>query len=123
MSVRELSEIEPVEPMPGFQGRMVHTDRMTLAYWEIGAGAELPEHSHPHEQAVNVLEGRFEILIEGRSEVGGSGRVIVIPGGVPHAGRALTDCRILDVFVPAREDYRRFSEGGDGRQRRMASGA
>lgn len=25
---------------------------------------------------------------------------------VPHSGRALTDCRVIDVFYPVREDYR-----------------
>ncbi len=109
MSIHDLNEVEPVEPMPGFRARMVHSDQMTLAYWDVPAGAELPEHGHPHEQAVNVLSGRFELVIDGRAAVCGEGSVVVIPGGVRHSGRAVTDCRILDVFVPAREDYRQLS--------------
>ena len=34
------------------------------------------------------------------------GQSLVIAPGVPHAGRARTACRVLDVFAPARDDYR-----------------
>ncbi|NOY99054.1 MAG: cupin domain-containing protein, partial [Chloroflexi bacterium] len=34
------------------------------------------------------------------------GAVAVIPPDVPHAGRAVTDCRIIDVFYPTREEYK-----------------
>ena len=34
------------------------------------------------------------------------GEVAMIPPDAPRGGRALTDCRLLDVFSPVREDYR-----------------
>ena len=34
------------------------------------------------------------------------GTVALIPSGVRHSGRAVTDCQLLDVFHPVREDYR-----------------
>lgn len=37
-----------------------------------------------------------------------------MPGHVPHSGRAITDCRITDVFHPAREDYRFADTEGEG---------
>ena len=49
------------EPIPGFHGRVVHSDTMTFVLWRIEAGAVLPEHSHVHEQVAFVLEGTFEI--------------------------------------------------------------
>ena len=91
--------------VPGFHVRFVHTDTMTFAWWEIDAGAELPEHSHPHEQVCNLLEGEFELTIDGVTETLTSGRSAVIPGHAVHSGRAITDCRVQDVFCPVREDY------------------
>jgi quercetin dioxygenase-like cupin family protein len=35
-----------------------------------------------------------------------AGEVLVIPGDAVHSGQAHTDCRILDVFSPVREEYR-----------------
>lgn len=101
-----LDELTEREIVPGYRAKFIHADHMTLAYWVVEAGAELPEHSHPHEQIANVLEGEFELTVNGESRVLVPGQVAVIPGDVPHSGRAVTDCRLLDAFQPAREDYR-----------------
>ncbi len=100
-----VDEIEPREIVPGFRARFVHSQNMTFAYWEIDAGAVLPEHGHPHEQVANLLEGEFELTIDEETRVLGPGTVAVIPSGVLHAGRALKACKILDVFHPVRADY------------------
>lgn len=94
------------ELVPGFDVRFVHSERMTFAYWNISAGAVLPEHAHPHEQVANVLSGEFELTIDGQTQVLNPGIVAVIPGGASHSGRAITDCRVMDVFQPVRDDYR-----------------
>ncbi|MDA0327822.1 MAG: cupin domain-containing protein [Gemmatimonadetes bacterium] len=102
----EVASLDPRELVPGHHGRFIHSEHTTHVYWQIEADALLPEHSHPHEQIVNVLEGRYELLVDGQSFVLNSGDVLAIPGGVRHSGRAHTPCRILDVFSPVREEYR-----------------
>jgi quercetin dioxygenase-like cupin family protein len=98
--------LEVRELVPGHHGRFVHSEHTTHVYWQIEEGAELPEHSHPHEQIVNVLEGRYELTVDGETFVLTSGDVLVIPGGAAHSGRAHAASRILDVFSPVREEYR-----------------
>ncbi len=68
--------------MPGFYGKFIHSDRMTMAYWNITQGALLPEHSHPHEQVVNLLKGEFELVIDGERRKLYASSVVVIPSGV-----------------------------------------
>jgi len=106
MTFLTLKEIEEKEIVPGYRAKFVHSENMTLAYWDVDPGAALPEHSHPHEQIANVLEGRFELTVDGEPLVLEPGMVAVIPGGVPHSGKALTPCRLLDAFYPLREDYK-----------------
>ncbi|WP_286756265.1 cupin domain-containing protein [Roseivirga sp. UBA838] len=101
-----LKDIPSKELLPGFSGKMIHTQNMTLAYWEIKAGSELPEHSHVHEQvAAQVISGEFELTLEGETKLMKAGDVAIIPSNATHSGRAITDCQLLDVFNPAREDY------------------
>jgi quercetin dioxygenase-like cupin family protein len=106
MIFAHLTEIEAREPVPGFHGKFVHTGSITVAYWDIDAGATMPQHAHPHEQITSVIEGRFEFTVAGDTRVLDAGAVAVVPGNVKHGGRALTACRLFDVFHPARDDYR-----------------
>ena len=101
-----LSTLEEKEIVPGYKATFVHAENMTIAYWKIEAGAALPEHSHPHEQVSTVTEGHFELTVDGETRQVESGTVAVVPPNVTHAGRAITDCRIIDVFYPVRDDYK-----------------
>lgn len=105
----ELSQIPVIDLLPGYKVRFVHSETMTQAYWEIKKGASLPEHSHIHEQIVNVWEGEFELVLDGVPHRLKPGEVLVIPPNVPHSGTAITDCKIHDVFCPIREDYQALS--------------
>lgn len=101
-----IEDISPVQPIPGFSARFAHSESMTFAFWQIEEGAMLPEHSHVHEQVMHVLEGTFELTIDGASKVFGPGELCAIPSNAVHSGTALTPCRVLDTFSPSREDYR-----------------
>ncbi|MBL7826581.1 MAG: cupin domain-containing protein [Saprospiraceae bacterium] len=103
--VYTFDQIPAFEISRGFQARMFHTEQMTLALVEVADGAELPVHHHFHEQVSNLLEGSFEFVIDGEKRVLHAGDSLVIPGNVPHGGRALSKCVILDVFTPVREDF------------------
>ena len=94
------------EIIPGYFGKFVHTDNNTFALWRIEENAEMPLHQHPHEQSGMVLEGEFEMTIDGETVQLVPGKMITIPGDVPHSGLAITACRIMDIFHPAREEYR-----------------
>lgn len=93
------------EMIPGFRARFVHSARMTLALWDIDAHAVLPEHHHPHEQITQLLEGEFELTVSSVRHHLKPSDVLVIPPNAIHSGRALTACKILDIFAPVREDY------------------
>ena len=94
------------EVFPGYKGRAIHTGTATYMYWKVDAGAAVPEHSHKHEQVANVLQGVFELTVDGETKLLEPGKVAVIPSNVKHSGRAVTYCELLDVFYPEREDYK-----------------
>lgn len=105
MPTKNLKDLKEKEVVPGYRGKFVHSQNMTCAFWDITEGAPLPEHSHPHEQVAIILEGTLELKIKGERNTLTPGLVAVIPPNVPHSGKALTHCRVIDVFYPVREDY------------------
>jgi len=106
ISKTDMNALEAREVVPGVRGKFAHSDNLTMAWWEIEKDAVLPEHSHEHEQVVNVVEGTLEIRSEGSTWTLEQGSVLVLPGGVPHEARGVTFCRVIDAFYPARDDYR-----------------
>jgi quercetin dioxygenase-like cupin family protein len=101
----EINALKSHEIIPGFKGRFIHTEKMTISYWTIKKGSKLPEHNHPHEQVSQVIDGTFQLTINGETKEMMPGNTAVIPSNAIHSGLALSDCHVMDIFVPAREDY------------------
>lgn len=102
----DLNNIEEKEIVPGYLAKFIHSENMTIAHWNIKQGYSLPEHSHFHEQLSCVTKGEFELMLDGKKQICNPGKIAVIPANAVHSGLALTDCTIIDIFHPVREDYR-----------------
>ncbi len=79
---------------------------MTIGFVTIEKGAVLPAHSHPQEQATQMISGRLEMTIDGVTQVLEPGTITIIPSNAVHSAVALTDCVVTDTFYPVREDYK-----------------
>ncbi len=101
-----LSEIKSKEIMPGYHGKMVNAETMSWVFWDVDKDAKVPEHSHIHEQIMHVVEGTFEFTLDGKTDTYHPGDVVIIPSNTPHSGKALTQCKLMDIFSPVREEYR-----------------
>ena len=106
MPFYDLDTLPTRELFPGLTARLVHTPLVTQSFVECTAGAAFPEHQHPHEQTVIVLEGELELVAGGETHRLTPGMVFAIPGNVPHSGRAVVATRVLDVFSPPRNDLK-----------------
>jgi quercetin dioxygenase-like cupin family protein len=104
--VIEIEAIAQNEIKEGFKARFVHTENLTLGYWDVEEGSVLPMHAHFHEQVTQVLEGKFELTVGEETKIYEQGQLVVIPPHVVHGGKALTKCKIFDIFCPVREDYK-----------------
>jgi quercetin dioxygenase-like cupin family protein len=54
---------------------------------------------------VNVISGKLQLTIGDETKVLEPGMAAVIPSNVPHTAKGITDCNVIDVFYPIREDY------------------
>jgi quercetin dioxygenase-like cupin family protein len=78
----------------------------SFGIWVDPPGQEWRDFVHATDELVMLVEGELELTCDGTTYRLTPGRVLVIPPNAPHSGRALTACRVLDVFAPVRDDYR-----------------
>lgn len=103
--MQHLSAIKPKELLPGFFGKFIHGEQSTLTFWEIKKGSVLPQHHHVHEQITYIVEGMLEMIISDEKLLLTAGCTHVILSNIPHSAVAITDCKVIDSFSPARTEY------------------
>ncbi|MDB5205527.1 MAG: cupin protein [Flavisolibacter sp.] len=101
-----INSIPPKTLTAGIEGHYVHGDKTTLGLVILAAGSTVPPHHHPQEQITYIIEGSLQMVIDGKDCLLEPGMYYVISSNIIHSAVALTDCKLIDVFSPVREDYR-----------------
>ena len=90
----------------GVTGRPLFGSGSMLNLIDFEPGAEVPLHSHEHEQLGLVLRGMQALVVDGVAHELGPLEGYVLPGGIEHSAYCGPDgALVLDVFQPVREDY------------------
>ncbi len=92
--------------MEGFVGNYYHSQTMSIGWLDAKAGYSVPLHQHPHEQISYVQQGNMIFNIEGKEFNLEAGMAITIAPNLMHGATAVTDCKLIDVFSPVREDFK-----------------
>lgn len=102
----QITSIPPKTLAEGIKGHYAHGDKCTLGLVKLEKGSSVPLHSHLHEQITYIVKGQMQMMIDGKDCLLNEGAYYVIPSNVFHSAVALTDCEVIDVFAPVREDYK-----------------
>lgn len=73
-------------PLDGVTAYLSQADTHQITFMEFDADADLPEHSHAA-QVGFVLEGKIELVIDGKKHCFAKGDRYYIPEGVKHSGK------------------------------------
>ena len=76
----------------------------------LDAGSQMPEHRHPQEQIVHILEGRMRLIVNGTPHELTSGASFYLASNVPHGVETVENTRVLDTFSPPRNEYLAIDE-------------
>jgi quercetin dioxygenase-like cupin family protein len=96
-----------VEAAPGVERRVLSCgDQMMIVQFTIQPGAQVPPHTHPHEQIGHIVSGRMTFRIGDEEREIGPGDGYNVPGGVVHGATGITEVIAVDSFHPVRDDYR-----------------
>lgn len=106
MQIYRWNEIAKQQLHPLATRQVIHGEFITLARFEIRAGYNLPEHSHPNEQFSAIQSGAVRFNIGGEERIVRAGESVRIPPHVPHSAAALEDSIAIETFSPPRDDWK-----------------
>ncbi len=97
----------PTQPMaPGILRKIIGYDSdLMLVKVNFKKGAVADVHNHPHQQVGYIVEGKFELEIDGKKEILEAGDAFVAPSKVMHGAVCLEAGTIIDTFSPKRDDF------------------
>ncbi|MEM2218834.1 MAG: cupin domain-containing protein [Candidatus Korarchaeum sp.] len=111
--MRRGEEARVLETWPGVRRKTLALgERMVLLEVSMEAGSVGRAHSHPNEQVGYVVRGRLRLRIGSEVHELGPGDAYVIPSGVEHEATALEETRVVEVFSPPHEVFKRDLEEG-----------
>jgi quercetin dioxygenase-like cupin family protein len=100
-----------IEICPGIKRKTVTSGKkMYQMLALLDAGSKMPEHRHPQEQVVHILEGRMKLIVNGTPHELRTGDSFYLAGNVPHGVETIDDTRVLDTFSPPRDEYLALDE-------------
>jgi len=119
--IRMHDEAKGAVVAPGVERRVLaRGGALMMVEVSFAAGAEVPEHSHVHEQASYVSRGEYPALaahaeldappghvasLSGERRILAAGDSFYAAPGVPHAVRVIEAAVVVDGFTPQREDF------------------
>lgn len=109
----DLDSIPAISPIAGIRAKVPHGQHLMLSNLEMDAGAEVPAHQHPHEQAGIILAGRLQLTIADETRILEVGQMYIVPPDTVHRAVAIDGpVKVLDIFSPIREDYAAMAAAG-----------
>lgn len=105
MKFLDFNTKDKIQIWDGICGAFFHSEKLTFGHVVLEKGTHLPEHHHVHEQWTHIIEGEMEFTIGGETRVLTTGMAAFMQSDVPHSARAITECKVIDCFLPVREDF------------------
>lgn len=94
------------ELLPGvFMKPLTYGEQALLCEFRLEPGAHIPLHQHPHEQSGYLVRGSLRLFGEEGEFEASPGCSWNFKGGVQHGADALTECVLIEVFTPVRQEY------------------
>jgi quercetin dioxygenase-like cupin family protein len=95
-----------IEICPGIKRQTVASGQsMYQMIAHLEAGSVMPEHRHPQEQVVHLLQGRMKLIVAGTPHEMTACDSIYLESNVPHGVEVIEETRVLDTFSPPRDEY------------------
>ena len=99
----KMAVVDLVAYQPGavVSREVLRSPRGTVTAFAFADGQGLSEHTTPYDALAHVLDGEAEITIDGTPQRVRAGEILRMPGGHPHALRAVSPFKMLLTMIRA----------------------
>lgn len=78
---------------------LIKKETGTVTVFAFDKDQGLSEHTAPFDAMVNILDGRAEVIIEGKPQIVNAGEMIIMPAHKPHALKALEKFKMILIMI------------------------
>lgn len=78
---------------------IIRKETGTVTIFAFDKGEGLSEHTAPFDAMVQVVDGKAEIIVSGKSNILGAGEMIIMPANDPHALNALERFKMVLTMI------------------------
>ncbi len=100
-----LNEIHKIVNIVDYQSEAVVSKTLikkgkgTVTVFAFDKGQGLSEHKTPFDALVQIIDGKADIILDGKSNITGTGEMIIMPANVPHALKAIEMFKMMLVMI------------------------
>jgi quercetin dioxygenase-like cupin family protein len=100
-------DVKPVKAIEGiYRKTLIYNNNVMMCFFSLEKASEIPLHNHVAHQIGYVLKGKLELITENDKFTVKKGDSYVFNSNEKHGAIILEDSEVIEVFNPAREDYK-----------------
>lgn len=80
---------------------LIKKEKGTITIFAFDKEQGLSEHTAPFDALVQVIDGKADVLLNGKSNIVSEGEMIIMPANVPHALKAIEKFKMMLVMIKA----------------------
>ena len=78
---------------------LIKKDTGTVTLFAFDEGQGLSEHTAPYDALVQIIHGKANIILDGKSNITEAGEIIIMPANVPHALKAIEKFKMMLIMI------------------------
>ncbi|MBU0528545.1 cupin domain-containing protein [bacterium] len=78
---------------------LIKKETGNVTIFAFDKGQELSEHTAPFDALVQVLEGKVDVILDGKSNITKAGEIIIMPANIPHALKAIEKFKMMLIMI------------------------
>ena len=108
--IRNITSRNNVKAIKVFEGvyrkTLLYDKQLMLCHFTLEKNANIPLHTHKEHQIGYVIKGKLQFITEEGEFIAKEGDSYIFDSNEKHGAVVLEDSEAIDVFNPAREDYK-----------------